>query len=512
MPPESERASRHPQPPKIDTQNLKLRARSPRVSAAARPSSKRQRIASSETLSDEEDASEGCPSESGTQVTCCSSCPDSPPCAEPDCNLALLVPCAEKTCAVPFCTDPCLDTDSHNKLSVSDQNRRLALWNESVWTSQSSTPVYHKGEPSNGYVVDAALGGCDRPKHPAAELAYSNPSSMVNNYVPTPYQSNPFQHAPQPNAPPSTYGNDVLSGAGAVVRPSMDAFNEQSFGLPSSNNGSFNVSCRWDACDQATFPSQDDWISHFHQNHLDPQLTFSCPITGEDVPLTSEFNMLDHLENGHGYSFMNENSLSCPAITCDQTETYCDPSRLHNHFDQAHAMPTGGNLLCRLDGCETRFSDVETLIGHINEFHDEEIPIPSIDGLQQSSVLANNSKPENGNPDHGLAHCCKWMTGSSTCEKICNSEVALHNHIANDHLNMLDKTSGYHCQWQGCGRLDRRAEKSGFSQRGKLERHMATHTGCRQSYDILILFVANTLQISVRCVTFVAGPFPPSNL
>ncbi|TVY50107.1 Zinc-responsive transcriptional regulator, partial [Lachnellula occidentalis] len=478
MPPENAYHPLHPpQPPKTDTRKLKLRARSPQVPAATRPSSKRKRV-EPEIRSDEGNAVEACPSESGSLSTCCSSCPDSPPCAEPDCNLALLVPCTEKTCGVPFCTDPCLDTDSHNQLSISDQQIRLAQWNDSVWNPQSPGPSSHRGGRFHGDVVDHTLGGFDHPAHPAAALPYSNPPSMVNDGSSTlnsPYTS---QHAPRPNAFPSSYRTEVLS-AGAVSSPSIDAFNQQSFGLPSSDQGSFNINCRWDGCEQASFPSQVDWNSHFHQNHLDPQLTFYCPISGQDIPLDNGVNMVDHLKDGHGYSFMDGNSLSCPAVTCDSTEKYCDPSRLHNHFDHAHAMPTGGMLSCRLDTCNASFPDQVTLISHLNESHDLLIPFPSIDGidLPQSSVVANDSTPEKGTPDDGPAHSCKWVTGLSTCEKICTSEVDLQNHVANDHLNMLERFSGYHCQWFGCGRRDKRAEKSGFSQRGKLERHMATHTG-----------------------------------
>ncbi|TVY34514.1 Zinc-responsive transcriptional regulator [Lachnellula subtilissima] len=302
---------------------------------------------------------------------------------------------------------------------------------------------------------------------------------MVNGGLQAPYPPYTSQHVPQPNIYPSTYGTEVPSGVGAVFRPSMDSFDEQSSGLPNNDHGSFNFSCRWDGCEQASFPSQADWFPHFHQDHLDPQLKFVCPISGQDIPLDNGLSMVDHLENGHGYSFMDENSLSCPGVTCDPTEKYCDPSRLHNHFDHAHAMPTGGMLSCRLDTCQARLPDQATFISHMNESHNLAIPFPSIDNivLPQSSVLANDSTPKNVKPDHGTAHCCKWVDGYTICEKMCTSEMDLQNHIANDHLTTLDKYSGYHCQWHNCGRRQKRTENPGFSQRGKLERHMATHTG-----------------------------------
>jgi hypothetical protein len=485
-----EKAYRPPQRPSIEKRNPKQRTRSPQA-PTVRPSSKRQRVAP-RIRSDEEDPFERCPSQSGSQSTCCSSCPDSPPCAEPDCNL--LVPCTEKTCGVPVCTDPCLDIATQNQLSISDQTRRLTNWDNSVWTPQSPRALSQKGDVSNGNIIDPTLRGFDRPEHPAGESPYSDPPSMVNNDLPTPYSPHTSQSTPQSNGYELTYDKDVLSGAGAMFHPSTDAFNGQSFGLSDSRDSSFTFNCRWDGCGQASFPTQDDWIPHFHQQHLDPQLTFRCPIPGQDCPPDIGFNIFDHLENDHGYNFIDESTFSCPAPTCDSTEKFCDPSLLHNHFDHAHAVPTEGTLQCRLDACNAGFTDPVQLISHINEFHDLPIPLPSLDDIDltvppegsktQTSVLTNDSYasilPENGASDQGPADTCKWVNGHSVCGKLCNSEVDLQNHITIDHLNLLDKTSGYNCQWHGCGRRDKRGEKSGFSQRGKLERHMATHTGCKQ--------------------------------
>jgi hypothetical protein len=73
-----------------------------------------------------------------------------------------------------------------------------------------------------------------------------------------------------------------------------------------------------------------------------------------------------------------------------------------------------------------------------------------------------------------------WKADNQVCGLICQSEVELQTHIKCNHLDSLDKSSGYRCLWEDCKRKEMPLEKQGFSQRGKLERHMATHTNCKQ--------------------------------
>jgi hypothetical protein len=218
---------------------------------------------------------------------------------------------------------------------------------------------------------------------------------------------------------------------------------------------------------------------------------------------------------------MNEESFSCPAPDCDPAETYCDPSLLHNHFDYVHATPTKGTLQCRVDSCNTGFADPGQLSCHLNDVHKLPVSLPSNQDIdltipptvskntfiERQSNLPNNDsissiQPGKGVPDQALAHTCKWIHSFGVCGRVCNSEAELQTHVTNEHLNSLDKGTGYNCHWQGCGRHTKRGEKSGFSQRGKLERHMATHTGCKSFSDLPPLGIANISQTSVLNVTF----------
>lgn len=66
--------------------------------------------------------------------------------------------------------------------------------------------------------------------------------------------------------------------------------------------------------------------------------------------------------------------------------------------------------------------------------------------------------------------------GGVVCGKVFSSTEELQRHVKEVHIAVLKKKTGYYCCWKSCGRRDR-----GFSQKGKVERHMQTHTGCRNT-------------------------------
>jgi hypothetical protein len=83
-------------------------------------------------------------------------------------------------------------------------------------------------------------------------------------------------------------------------------------------------------------------------------------------------------------------------------------------------------------------------------------------------------------PDHGnsLVPTCQWCDGNGApCGLSFNSKAELQSHIQTTHTAPLSKGIGFVCRWQGCSRLVLSAEKAGFAQRSKLDRHMQSHTG-----------------------------------
>jgi hypothetical protein len=225
-------------------------------------------------------------------------------------------------------------------------------------------------------------------------------------------------------------------------------------------------------------------------------MVFGCPIQAENCPQTISTNPLDHLQTDHGFNFdMDNNNVSCPAPNCFPTETFCDPAMLHHHFDHAHATPAQGGLRCRLERTCDFFGDYSQLVSHINEEHqlplvlkDEDIdlslptaPGPTAPMQSDHPSVENVLDAETGGTASGdeTVHGCMWKANNQVCGLICQSEVELQTHIKCSHLDSLDKRSGYKCLWEDCKRKEMPHEKQGFSQRGKLERHMATHTNCK---------------------------------
>jgi hypothetical protein len=155
---------------------------------------------------------------------------------------------------------------------------------------------------------------------------------------------------------------------------------------------------------------------------------------------------------------------------------------LHNHFDQAHATPSTGSLFCQWNACNSTFTDQRELLYHLTEDHQ------LIDPAKELSLGCGTSQSETAHyptviPDEELSEgetrsLCQWNTGPSVCGVICENPKELQNHITEQHLKTLNKNTGYYCQWENCNRK-KFGDKAGFSQRGKLVRHMQTHTICK---------------------------------
>jgi len=460
-------------------------------------------------LRDDEDSVAGLESE------CCSSCsegipcasPDCAPCSEPGCNSKTieLIPCNKKACEQPACTDQCLSTviqDQQALLGSVPREHMMSNWVEQPWNPQKPRDFCRAGKGSLNGILDPALKVFDSPEHASAPATASpaptTPSTGDN--VPTPYGANTGMPTPQlgffsGQSVYPTHSGDVLSGTGSMFNSLSQAWPEQTFSHTNNFNCSSMFQCTWDGC-YMPFQTYEDWLPHLHKDHVDPQMVFGCPIQAESCPQTINTNPLDHLQIDHGFNFdIDTNSFSCPAPNCLPTETFCDPAMLHNHFDHVHATPAQGGLRCRLEKTCDFFGDYSDLFSHINEQHqlpptskDEDIDL-SLPPPGSATTVRPDYSVEEGTKDAEIVgtssgdetvHCCMWKTGNQVCGLICQSDVELQTHIKNIHLDSLDKRSGYRCLWEDCKRKEMPLEKQGFSQRGKLERHMATHTNCKQ--------------------------------
>ncbi|PQE21097.1 hypothetical protein CJF32_00005549 [Rutstroemia sp. NJR-2017a WRK4] len=385
------------------------------------------------------------PTRSVVSSECCSSCPSGTVCTEPDCDALgeVVVACNSPQCEEPVCTEPCLrgDVEAGNCSRTEDNfgyRGRSSGWDGSPWKMQDQ-----------------------RSQELVPSPVPTTPSLALN--METPYQDETLIQTPHSSGHAVQQPDNILgislSGAGTL------------FG-----DGPRPVICTWVNCGK---PMQDRfaWHEHFHRQHIDPQFVYNCPVTGScQAPLDS--NPVDHLQSTHGYAFDDTpDGFSCPSPDCPPAEKFCDPSTLHNHLDQVHAVPQK-QLNCQIDACDTSYQDRTAFFDHLNSGHDLPIPMTPTEDIDLPTfpMPAVNGKAKQPVDDSHLS--CKWTTGDGNlCAEIFTSEKDLQTHINRAHLASLSKQSGYICEWHGCNRKQKMGDKEGFSQRGKLERHMASHTG-----------------------------------
>jgi uncharacterized C2H2 Zn-finger protein len=404
---------------------------------------------------------------------CCSSCPSGTVCTEPDCDAQkdLVVTCTSPQCEEPVCTEPCLRGGvGGRRCSLSEESlgsgEKFSSWDNTAWTSQESRAI-------------AALGASHFPQNlqQSCESNYQNPQEVVPSPVPTtpslamnmetPYSDQTLLQTPDSSGyaiqQPETTSGSSLSGAGMRFNENLQTYD-----------------CNWLDCGQS-MQDLSEWHKHFHQEHIDPQFTFNCPMSPSSCQTTLNSNPMDHLQTTHGFTFdETADGFACPAPNCLTEEMYCDPSMLHNHLDLMHAIPVQGDLQCQVNACNTFYQDRQVFFNHLNSAHTLPVPMTPIEEIDLTSFPMPAAKEKAEEPGHDNYLSCKWTTGDDhLCGEVFNSEEELQAHVKKAHLASLNKQSGYFCKWQGCNRKQKMGDKEGFSQRGKLERHMASHTGCK---------------------------------
>lgn len=418
----------------------------------------------------------------GSRVSeCCSSCSEGLPCDEPDCDKQkeAVVPCNKESCDVPVCPQPCLPDDREKRISdwqqaIVPSSDRLSFWESTPWNPQ--TPRVYSSITHDDRTDPNLINAAESVPSGSRSPDLSTPSIAHN--METPYSTEQGLTTPQftGNSTNSTYPNGsvpMVSGTGTIFDTSAwTGLEDSTFG-----NGTFN--CAWAEC-QLPFSNLEEWASHLHQVHVDPQMSFDCPLQSDTCPQTLTSHPLDHLEAAHGFDFTYNNYI-CPAPACLENEIFCNPAMLHNHFDQAHAIPARGSLYCHWNDCNSSFTDQRELLCHLTSDHRLIKPIKDQSGRESGPQPDSIDFPAEI-PDEELSETesnspCLWNMGSGRCTVVCENPKELQEHINERHLKDLNKSTGYFCQWENCNRK-KMGDKAGFSQRGKLVRHMQTHTIC----------------------------------
>ncbi|KAK6586205.1 hypothetical protein PZA11_001262 [Diplocarpon coronariae] len=433
------------------------------------------------------------PSACGNQSECCSSCSEGPacdeaecsPCEEPQCVDTAVELCSDESCVKPACRDECFFVAFQNQATLGqgdEVNETKPPSRNAPWNLRLARQGMGRMASLSANLDRNAIDHSPTPTTPPMAGHSETPGSPYSA-LPTPLENMFDQQFVYPDPAPSD-----LSGTGALFSNS-EQWLGNSYGSMNSLTAPEGISCSWEGCEFVGM-SHDEWAAHFHMEHIDSQMAFGCPIPAGDCPTTISTNPMDHLQNFHGYTFdFSSGSLICPDTNCPTNQTYLSPRMLHDHFDLAHAIPAQGSLHCRLQTCGTVFDEPGSFISHMNchlqaPFSDigEDIDLlgPSLSAPAASLRPEITSKQSEA--VHRIPHLCLWkVNGGELCRFEGTSASNLQDHVKDHHLQSLGKNTGYICLWDGCRRDQNLGEKSGFSQRGKLERHMATHTGFKCS-------------------------------
>ena len=423
-------------------------------------------------------------SETGTCISeCCSSCSEGSLCDEPDCEIQkdAVVPCTKQSCDVPVCPEPCLPRCIQEKppsweTKTMPPGKKIFARNSIPWGPQegrASPPLLLNDEvrPANFNSPEStpANSGYLDPDTPS--VTHQMEASMFGR---VPSKHHLFGGSCKPTD--STASAPAISGTGAM----FDTAGWVGSTFDDANLGSGSFNCAWAEC-QRPFSTQEEWSYHLHQAHVDPQMTFDCPLQLGTCPSNLSSHPLDHLQVAHGFDF-SYNNYSCPAPACPEDETFCNPAMLHNHFDQAHANPASGLLFCQWNACNSTFTGQRDLLYHLTDEHHLVYPTqtPSVGhGPNHPETIQNSNAIPNEELSEVESGCsCQWNTASGICGVVCENPKELQDHITGKHLKSLNKSTGYYCRWNKCNRA-KFGDKAGFSQRGKLIRHMQTHTICK---------------------------------
>ncbi|KAL5349448.1 zinc-finger protein [Pseudogymnoascus australis] len=97
--------------------------------------------------------------------------------------------------------------------------------------------------------------------------------------------------------------------------------------------------------------------------------------------------------------------------------------------------------------------------------------------LQYAMSLRDLSSRSSSSQDPFAFSTEPTPSSASTYSKTFATKAALQSHIQSVHTAPLSKSLGFVCRWSGCSRLSLPADRAGFAQRSKLDRHMQSHTG-----------------------------------
>ncbi|KAI9848129.1 MAG: zinc-finger protein [Thelocarpon superellum] len=258
--------------------------------------------------------------------------------------------------------------------------------------------------------------------------------------------------------------------------------------------------CHWGDDCQAQYDDLDVLSQHILDSHVDPMHPLPCQWNNcaESFHPTA---LISHLQEAHApdESFPGGAGLANHACLWEGCGAYFTTvNALARHIERVH----GSNqpVYCQWEHCGTPADDPSELTKHLRADHfadpflwekvqssdpsvlSLEPPSRSVSVIGMTTIppTPSSTMPPPANmvrPQAEPSLVCQWTDGvdgreEALCAQTFPGPGALQEHIKTAHVAKLHKKDGYFCQWNDC---ERRGIKS-FSQRGKLDRHMQTHT------------------------------------
>ncbi|KAF8474725.1 hypothetical protein BDZ91DRAFT_649933 [Kalaharituber pfeilii] len=205
--------------------------------------------------------------------------------------------------------------------------------------------------------------------------------------------------------------------------------------------------------------------NHVVQTHIRPQIGFACQWEACGEAEKDLSHLLDHVKASHTSNTNQGNGHVCLWQGCNATFTNSED--LSHHLTNVHLQSPIGGLLCQWEACGIQADGPDGLTTHLHRDH-------FLSSISEASGSTTTSSASYCTPPLDQTLVCQWaeVEGGPICGKQFATADALQVHAKDDHIAILKKKTGYFCRWAGCTRREKE-----FSQKGKVERHMQTHTG-----------------------------------
>jgi hypothetical protein len=237
----------------------------------------------------------------------------------------------------------------------------------------------------------------------------------------------------------------------------------------SSNFG--DILCLWDeGCDEGFMDTQA-LQAHIQNTHIGThEENTRCLWDGCGLESSDPNSLLDHIIFSHAPQPPRHVCMweGCDSILNTEEE-------LQLHINSTHLTSASQ---CRWDACDTFAPTEVELEKHVQSEH---LVPHSFDRKLKLEPMPSPTTPV------GIK-ICEWQRTDAKgnpciCGEQFQSSAELQKHVKKIHITTLKKKTGYHCHWVGCNRRDKP-----FSQKGKVERHLQTHTGCKITFKNFLTF------------------------